>query len=272
MKVPIPAYYFKMDSITTLPIKKIVNEAKGIKSFYFEHKLEAKPGQFILLWLPRINEKPFSISYQDNGSFGITVSCVGPFTDKLCTMKEGDFVGFRGAFGNGYNIEGKNIVLVGGGYGTAPLSFLAEEAASKGINVNFIIGAKSQDYILFKDRFKDKAKLHFTTDDGSFGRKGFTTDVLKELLEKENIAKIFACGPEVMLKKVIEISDEFNVKCEISLERILKCGLGLCGNCVLDPNGLRVCKEGPVFDKEEIKQIKDFGAYKRDFSGKKIRL
>ena len=252
-------------------IKKIIKEAKGIKSFVFEHKLDAKPGQFIILWIPRLDEKPFGISYQDNKKFAITVSSVGAFTEKLCKMKEGDLVGIKGPYGNPFTIEGKRIALVAGGYGAGPIAFLADEAVKQRKKVYLIIGARNKDYLLYLDRFKNsKVKLLACTDDGSYGEKGFTTDLLGKMIKK--IDKVYACGPEIMMKYVLKLAEANNTDAEFSLERYMKCGQGLCGQCCVDETGWRVCKEGPVFNKKQIKQIKEFANYKREKSGKKVKL
>ena len=257
----------------TIKIEKIVNEAKNFKTFIFRHKLNAKPGQFIMLWLPRIDEKPFSISYQDKERFAITIMKVGPFTEKLFKLKEGDQVGIRGPYGNTFSLEKKKVVLVGGGCGTAPMGFLADELKKAGANPTFIIGAKSKEYLIYLDRMKkSKIKTIVATDDGSYGEKGFTTDLLKKSLEKSRIEKVYACGPEVMLKPVVEMCAKYAVPCEISMERYMKCGFGICGQCCVDNLGIRVCKEGPVFSGKIIRKMEEFGKHKRTASGKKVDL
>ena len=262
----------KIEQPITVKVEKIIDEAKDIKTFIFKHKLEAKPGQFIMFWLPRINQKPFGVSYLKEDSFGVTVSKVGPFTEEVFKLKENSYVGIQGPYGKEFEIRGTNVVLVGGGYGTAPLAFLADELIKKNKDVTFIIGAKTKEYLVYEKRFENKKiKIMYCTDDGSYGKKGFTTDVLKDIIN-EKIDMIYTCGPEIMMKKVIEISDLNNIECQVSLERYMKCGFGICGQCVVDPLGIRVCKEGPVFDKEIIKKISEFGEYKRDATGKKIRL
>jgi dihydroorotate dehydrogenase electron transfer subunit len=261
-----------------LKIREIIEEAKDIKTFIFRHNLDAKPGQFVNVWIPRVDEKPFSISYQDHEKFGITVSKVGPFSEKLHELNAGDLLGFRGPYGNPFSIqgsEGKNVVLVGGGCGTAPLAFLAEESIKNEIETHFIIGAKSKEYLLFEKRMKKSGiKTYFATDDGSHGFKGFTTDVLASILGKgeKKIDKVYACGPEMMLRKIVEICGQKNLPCEISLERYMKCGFGVCGHCCLDDSGLRVCVDGPVFSGEVANQIFEFGRHRRDETGKKIRI
>ncbi|MDP2750498.1 MAG: dihydroorotate dehydrogenase electron transfer subunit [Nanoarchaeota archaeon] len=283
----------------TIKIAKIIDEAKDIKTFVFNEKLAAKPGQYIMLWIPGVNEKPFSIAYQDRTKFAITVCAIGEFSKKLHGMKEGDIVGIRGPYGNYFKLgdaKTKSIVLVGGGYGSAPLSFLANNAKFHGYDVHFIIGARTKDYLLFEDRMKrSNVRLHYCTDDGSYGFKGFTTQLLEKIIEQHNgksakaknikikaskkdakdkprmeIGKIFVCGPDMMEKKVIEIAEKYDVPCEISMERYMKCGTGICGNCCVDYKGLRVCRDGPVFDAKIAKHIVDLGNYKRDAKGSKV--
>lgn len=264
----------KSEQPRMLRIERIVDEARDLKSFVFNHNLKAEPGQFVVLWIPGLDEKPFGVCFQDKNRFAITVSKVGPFTEQMHKLKEGDFVGIRGPYGNGFKIEGKHIVIVGGGYGSAPLAFLADEAHKKGgIEVDFIIGAKTKDYLLYEERMKRAGiKMHICTDDGSYGFKGFTTDVLKRLLAERDVDKVYACGPEIMMRFVIDNCDKHHVPCEVSLERYMKCGFGVCGQCCVDPLGIRMCKEGPVISGELAKQITEFSKYKRDACGKKVKL
>jgi len=282
----------RLEQPAALKIRKIIDEAEDIKTFIFNRSKDildekgyrrrafgetkaftAAPGQFLLLWLPRVNMKPFGISYQDKESFGITVCKVGPFTEKLFEKKVGDYVGIQGPHGTGFNTNCKNAILVGGGYGVAPLAFLADELAAAGVEVRFVIGAKYENLLLFRKRFKDsRVETIYITDDGSYGVKGFTTDALKKELENDSsIDMIYTCGPEIMMKKVIELSDEFNVECQASLERYMKCGFGICGQCCCDDSGVRICINGPVFSKEYIKKnITEFAGCKRDSTGKKV--
>lgn len=259
----------KLEQPITLPIKRIDRENSQVKSFYFDIDLKARPGQFIMFWLPRVNLKPFGVSHQKNGETGITICNVGPTTEKIFKLKAGDIVGLQGPYGTSYNTEGyKNIALVAGGYGVAPLSFLADENKDK--NIDFIIGASCSDALLFKNRRKDaNIKMHLCTDDGSCGFKGFVTDKLIELLDMKDIDLVCACGPEMMQKKVIEICEKKNIPAQISLERYMKCGFGICGQCVVDPLGIRMCKEGPVISADLCKKIYEFGKYHRDGTGKK---
>jgi dihydroorotate dehydrogenase electron transfer subunit len=263
-----------MEQPTIVKIEKIIDEAKDFKTFIFKYPLGATPGQFIMVWLPGIDEKPISISFQEPERFGITVFKVGKFTEELFKLKPNDKVGIRGPYGNGFSLKGKNAALVGGGCGGAPMGFLADELKKRGIKVHFIIGARCKDSLLFLERMKHSGiKTYAATDDGSFGFKGYTTNVLERVLKENKIDIVYTCGPEIMMKFVVDICDKFNVPCEVSLERFMKCGgSGICGSCTLDPTGWRVCKEGPVFTGNAIKQLEEFGKYKRAKSGKKVKL
>lgn len=259
----------------TIPLKVAEVKKEGCAAtLFFDYPLNAKPGQFVMLWIPRVGQKPMSVSYQGNGRFGLTVFPVGPFSEAAVSLKQGAPVGILGPYGSHFRLpESGPIAVVGGGCGSAPVAFLAEEALAKGMKVFFLEGARDRSRLLFLDRMeKAGAEVMVSTDDGSMGRKGFATDLLRELLQKEKISKVFTCGPEIMMKKVIEATDEFGVPCEISMERYMKCGFGVCGQCAVDELGIRVCKEGPVLPKETARRIKEFGAYRRDTTGKKISI
>ncbi|MFH2021441.1 MAG: dihydroorotate dehydrogenase electron transfer subunit [archaeon] len=266
-----------MSDINAVFIKKskileVHDEASNIKTFVLHGNLNSRPGQFVMLYIPGLNERPFSI-YEDNkDKFSVTVARLGEFTSKLFELKSGDFISYYGPFGKPFEITGKHIALVGGGYGSAPLTYLAKEALKIGIKSELIIGARTKDLLLYQQKEYAKGIIrHYCTDDGSFGFKGFITIKLKDLLETDKtIDMIYTVGPELMMKKVVEISDEFNISCQISLERYMKCGYGICGSCSVDPMGIRMCMEGPCINKELAKKVTEFGKYHRDGSGKKI--
>jgi len=254
-------------------IEDIVNEAKDINTYWFKGSIDAKPGQFVMMWIPAAGQKPFGISYQEDNRFAVTVKKVGPFTTKLFDRKINEIVGIQGPYGRGFSGKGKNIALVGGGYGTAPLGFLADEMAKPGRAVFFITGAATAEYIMFRERFKNKrVRMVFSTDDGSCGHHGFCTDCLADLLSTEKIDRVYCCGPELMMHEVFRICMGKNTQAEFSLERHLKCGFGVCGSCCLDGTGWRVCREGPVFTLDELKHVSEFGKYKRDASGRRVKV
>ncbi len=260
----------KQEKPTILKIKKIKQETSQIKTFIFDYDLGATPGQFIMLWIPRVDQIPISISRQNKNSFELSVMKVGNGTQKLFDMKVGDQLGISGPYGKGFNIKPKSkIILVGGGCGSAPLRFLAEEAKRKKCQITFITGASTSKDVLFKRALPGSCLI--STDDGSEGHKGFTTDILEEKLsnKKNKFNKIYTCGPEIMMKKVVDICYKYKVSCEVSLERYMKCGFGLCGQCSVDPEGICICQEGPVFSGLRVRKIKEFGNYFRDKTGVK---
>jgi dihydroorotate dehydrogenase electron transfer subunit len=109
-----------------------------------------------------------------------------------------------------------------------------------------------------------------STDDGSFGYHGFASDLAKKILEKERFDQIITCGPEKMMKKILELGLEYKIPVQASLERHMKCGIGICDSCAID--GWHVCKDGPVFDNKKLGKMKDFGRFKRDASGRRVRI
>jgi len=252
-------------------IDEIVDEAKDIRTFWLKESLVAVPGQFVMVWIPGEGLRPFGISCLEKPRFGITIRNVGPLTGKIFRLKRGDSVGIQGPYGNGFSGSGNSVAIVGGGYGVAPLAFLAEELMKKNKKVFLITGAVSEPYLLYRKRFEGKKiKLLYSTDDGSYGQKGFCTDCLEEIIGKKKIDYVYSCGPEMMMGKVAGICKRNRVPGEFSLERHMKCGFGVCGSCCVDGTGLRVCRDGPVFTLEQLSKIAEFGRYKRDASGRKV--
>ena len=230
-----------------LTIKKVISENFRTKTFVTDKKINARPGQFIMVWLPGKAEKPFSLTNNDPLTF--TVMSVGNFSKTLNNqIKAGNKVWFRGPFGKGVfkSAPGKKV-LVSGGCGCVPLYYLVKMIKDKK-SCRVIVGGKTKKELLFDKRFKKLGlKVIITTDDGSEGLKGFTIDALEKILAKEKISCVYACGPKIMLRKVAEMCDKFKVKYQISLEAIMKCGFGICGSCSC--GGKLVCEDGPVFTK-----------------------
>jgi dihydroorotate dehydrogenase electron transfer subunit len=251
-------------------IKKIIKENQKVKTFILEEKIKAIPGQYLMIWLPGIGEKPFSIS--NPNPLTLAVAQVGPFSSVLHKLASGKRLGYRGPMGQGFKIAGKKILLVGGGYGMAPLYFLTQEALRKKKRVFVILGAKKKGELLYEKRFKKLgAKVFVTTDDGSYGRKGLATDIAVEVIKREKIDTVYSCGPEKMMVVLGKICQELKIPYFLSLERFMKCGgLGICGQCEI--NGVLVCRKGPVFNYRFLAKLSDFGEIRRDQSGMKIEL
>jgi dihydroorotate dehydrogenase electron transfer subunit len=225
-------------------IAKIIEENAQVKTFGLEAAVEADPGQFIMVWLPRVDEKPFSLV--DADPVTITVAKVGPFTEKLHRLKIDDRIWFRGPLGQGFELMGERILLIGGGYGVAPLAFLAQRAAGAGRRITAVIGARSRADLVFPRRFAELGcSVVLATEDGSAGVRGLATDVAESLLERGEVDAVYACGPEAMLNRVLELCRGYRLSCQLSLEKYMRCGLGVCGSC--QRGGRLVCRDGPVF-------------------------
>ena len=235
-----------------------------------------------MIWVPGVDEIPMSISsYNESGDWAITVKDVGECTNSINNLKVGDYIGVRGPLGTSFQIpqdKNKKIYLIGGGIGMVPLRFFASELKKLEYNFILIEGARNEAEIMFSKEFDgynhENLEFHYCTDDGSFGEKGFATDLFKYLIEKENAQNcvVFTCGPEIMMYKILQLCTEKKIEMYASLERIMRCGCGLCGLCVLDPLGVLVCKDGPVFNSRNLVDVDDFGKFKRDFSGRKVSI
>jgi len=257
----------------THPIAHIVRETAHVQTFTFKVSLGAKPGQFVMVWLPGVDEVPMSVAEDDGKELKITFFAAGDMTEKLAQCKEGDLVGLRGPFGTHYTWEKKQkLALLAGGYGAAPMHFVAKEAAKDGCTVDVFVGARGKEHLLYLDALcaLKRVALHVATDDGSQGFKGTNVAALVEELDGgARYDQLFACGPERMLVAVSQLSAQRKIPSQLSLERYMKCGYGLCGNCVVDPLGIRLCTDGPVVKNDLCMEITEFGKFHRDDVGKK---
>ena len=240
-------------------IEDVQEEARNVKTFFFQDNSDPQPGQFYMIWLPRVDEFPMSVSYI--GKFkGFTVKKIGEGTAKMHELQRGDRLWIRGPYGKGFRVEEGRALIVGGGTGIATLAPLAEILENR----NIIIAAKSKDEIIFRNRFK--GEVFFATDDGSLGFKGFATELAKKMMEDEDYGIIYTCGPELMIRKMVDMARENGIKIQASLERYMKCGIGICDSCSI--NGYRVCVDGPVFDEKLLFTMDELGRRWRAKSGK----
>ena len=245
-------------------------EANNIKTITFYYPGKIHPGQFFMIWIPDVDEIPMSVSYVNEDIRGITFRKVGDATGALYDLKPGDKIGIRGPYGNGFNLRGENILFVGGGTGIATLAPAIEMAIKQKISSTIVLGFKNKSDIFFTKRFnKNIVKIIITTDDGSVGKKGYASDYAKTILKEDKIDTIITCGPEVMMKILLDNCK--NISFQASLERYMKCSIGLCGQCCIG-KGLRVCIDGPVFNGKTLKNVKDFGKYRRDSAGRMLPI
>jgi dihydroorotate dehydrogenase electron transfer subunit len=246
--------------VTLTEIKK---ETPSVKTFFFDRTLTFEPGQFVMAWVPEVDEIPMALSSQNS----ITVQKAGDATGAMFDLKEGASLGIRGPFGNGFT-RGEKMLAIAGGVGAAPLLPLARSDCV----MTMLLGARTEKELLFVDQLDESTDVVIATDDGTLGQRGFVTDLLKDI----NLAtydRIAVCGPEPMMRAVLAALDNAGsaAKTEFSLHRYMKCGVGICGSCCIDPEGLRVCRDGPVFNGEQLKKS-EFGHYSRDASGRRKNI
>jgi len=264
------------NSLRTMQIVRIRNESPTVKTFTFTDKLcsKAKPGQFLMLWIPGIDEIPLSILDAGNNLVSVSVKTVGDATRHLHALETGATIGVRGPFGNNFTESRGRVLLIGGGTGTAPLLFLAKQLYAKTERLSFVEGAKTKDELLFVRElggFCNEKNLITTTEDGTAGLQCLVTQPLTSILEKEKFDMIYTCGPEVMVKKIFEMTEKRKLPIEASLERLMRCGIGLCGSCMIGK--WRVCRDGPVFNSAQLREIQEeLGISKLGFDGSRIPL
>ena len=236
-------------SRTSLPqaarIVEMADESPRVRTFVCDLSMEAEPGQFVMAWLPSVDEKPFSLVRANPVT--LTVARAGPFTRVLHGLAPGDLLWLRGPLGRAFTLPGfkARILLIAGGYGVAPLHFLAERALTAGHEVTTVIGAQTAADVIFAGRFAAVGTpVVITTDDGSLGEQGLVTVAADRLLAKAQHDAVFACGPEPMLDAVESLVRARKLPAQLSYERYMRCGLGVCGSCA--HKGWLVCSDGPV--------------------------
>lgn len=275
------AYHTSASKMRTTKIVKVQDESADVKSLSFSDKLcaNADPGQFVMIWIPRVDEVPMSLSSSNAAqkTAAVTVKRVGEATTVLDAMKVSDVIGVRGPFGRGYETSRVlKVMIVGGGTGLASLAPLVEKLAKKRTNITLMLGAKTRGELLFLNRLTSilagKARIVATTEDGTYGLRGLVTTQAEDVLAKgERFDTIYACGPERMMHKMFLLSKKFDVRLQASLERFMKCAIGLCGTCVIGK--YRICRDGPVFSGEQLLEVeKEFGKFRRGFDGRRVAV
>jgi len=258
----------------TFTITEIRTENYRTKTFIFDKPLpDAQPGQYVMAWLPDVGEKPFSIAGAN--PLALMVVAVGPFSEALHRLDVDDRVWVRGPLGQGFTLRGRHHLLVGGGYGVAPLLFLARTSLTDGHTVDVCIGARTGEDVLLAGAFgstdstdfnrlaekkpvssvQSVDKLSITTEDGTLGERGLVTQAVEAAIAARRPDCVYACGPVPMLTALAQQCQAHNLPHQFSWEAHLRCGLGICGSCELNaqtrqvaniPAGWLVCKDGPV--------------------------
>jgi dihydroorotate dehydrogenase electron transfer subunit len=240
---------------------------------------EARPGQFVQIAAPEGREillrRPFSVHRASKrggwaGTLEVVFDVIGPGTAWLSSLSRHDVVDVIGPLGRpfAHPPQPTRCLLVGGGYGAAPLYFLAEELRARGMEVHLILGARSHDRVFKPVEGRRLAhSLVVTTDDGSMGHRGIVTDVMPSVMGRTKAQVVYACGPNPMLRSVSELCGSRGVPCQVAVEELMACGLGVCWTCVVPVFGsqgrgwwnVRACTEGPVFNGARIWWDRWFG-------------
>jgi dihydroorotate dehydrogenase electron transfer subunit len=250
-----------------------VIENRTLNREFFVLKLESEqqlpeimPGQFVEAKIEGSTStflrRPFSIydvDYQKN-QLNLLIKKAGDGTTHLANIEKDKYLNIIYPLGNFFSKPPSDrVLLIGGGTGVAPLLFLGKYFKSQlGIIPEFLLGYRTKDLIIEYDKFADMGEVHITTEDGSFGHKGFV--IHHPILSKENkhIDKIYTCGPEIMMKALAKYAFENNVECEASLENLMGCGIGACLCCVvdtIDSGNVNTCTDGPIFNTKKLKWL-----------------
>ena len=244
-------------------IEKMEQIGTGIFSMWIEDReiaFEAMPGQFMSLYCKdgsRLLPRPISICEIDKekGLIRLVFRVAGKGTEEFAKMKQGDFIDVMGPLGNGFKLEGKKAILIGGGIGIPPMLELAKELQCE---KQIVLGYRDGDTFL-KDEFDLYGTVYVATEDGAVGTKGNVIDAINKNTLEADI--IFACGPAPMLRGVKKYALCHGIKAQISLEERMACGIGACLACVCktkekdahsNVNNKRICKDGPVFLSTEV--------------------
>ena len=212
---------------------------------FAEIRVDGSPSTFL--------RRPISINYVDRSRNEVwfLIQLVGDGTRRLAEATKGDIINIVLPLGNGFTmpqISSDKLLLVGGGVGTAPMLYLGEQLAKNGSKPTFLLGARTDKDLLQLDDFASYGEVYTTTEDGSYGEKGYVTQ--HSILNKIKFEQIYTCGPKPMMMAVAKYAKSNNINCEVSLENMMACGVGACLCCVenTDEGHLCVCKEGPVFN------------------------
>lgn len=238
-------------------IVQVVDESPRVRTLVLDRRMLAEPGQFVMAWLPGVDEKPFSLVRADPVT--LTIARVGPFSSAVHRLGIGDRLWLRGPLGRPFILPGTGtpsqfqaegvirgaLLLAAGGYGVAPLHFLAERVRALDWEVWVVIGAQTAAEVVLADRFAALgAQVYITTEDGSLGQRGLATDAVERLLHQTHFQSLYACGPEPMLEAIEGLARRYCLPAQLSYERYMRCAFGVCGSCAR--GGWLVCRDGPI--------------------------
>ena len=249
-------------------IEKIIDETPTVRTLVFSDEVLSGvlPGQFAMVWIPGVNELPMSVMItQEKDKAAFTVRKRGESSTAMYNLTVGDYIGVRGPYGNCFDIKDGKLLLIGGGTGLVPLLRLIT-FCKPSHDITLLMGAQTKEEIFFEDLAnklleKNEHQVIPVTEDGTYGIKGFVTDALEELLEKSSFDAVYTCGPELMMYKTVKLALSNQIFVQASLERMMKCGSGICGSCCINED--LVCRDGTIFDGGYLMKNDEFGHYHR---------
>ena len=253
-------------------IEKIIDETPTVRTLVFSDEVLSGvlPGQFAMVWIPGVNELPMSVMItQEKDKAAFTVRKRGESSTAINNLTVGDYIGVRGPYGNCFDIKDGKLLLIGGGTGLVPLLRLIT-FCKPSHDITLLMGAQTKEEIFFEDLAnklleKNEHQVIPVTEDGTYGKKGFVTDALEELLEKSSFDAVYTCGPELMMYKTVKLALSNQIFVQASLERMMKCGVGICGSCCINED--LVCRDGTIFAGDYLMENDEFGHYFRAKSG-----
>ena len=253
-------------------IEKVIEETPTVRTLVFSDEVFANvlPGQFAMVWIPGVNELPMSVMITlEKGKGAFTVRKHGAASTSLYNLQVGDYIGMRGPYGNSFSIKQGKILLVGGGTGLVPLMRLLT-FLKRTDEVTVLIGAKTKEEVFFEKLANqilenNKHQVIVVTEDGTYGKSGLVTDEMEKLISEKKFDAVYTCGPEKMMHKVVQLAHGKKFHVQASLERMMKCGMGICGSCCAGE--VLVCKDGTVFDGDYLLSNKEFGYTHRNKAG-----
>jgi len=257
---------------TICKIEKVIDETPTVRTLIFSDNVlaNALPGQFAMVWVPSGNELPMSIMViQEKGKAAFTIRKYGEASTALYNLKVDEVIGVRGPYGNSFQLKQGKLLLVGGGTGLVPLMRLLTFVKSTD-EITLLMGAKTKSEVFFETLAsnlleKNKNEIIVTTEDGTFGQVGLVTNVVEKLFQTRNFDGVYTCGPELMMAKTIQLATSKGFFVQASLERMMKCGIGICGSCCI--NEELVCRDGTIFEGEHLKSLSEFGYMYRNKAG-----
>lgn len=235
-------------------VEKIENLGQG----YFINWLSSpslvkdfEPGQFLMIEAGQYLMRPFSVFDIKDDCIGILYKVIGSGTEYLSKVQEGHSLKLNGPLGKGFTLPSKDktILIIAGGIGIAPFPFFIKQAVKEGFAIKVLYGARNVSDLVCLKEISSLCEINTITDDGSSGRKGFVTELLREELNKNLNCEVVVCGPTPMLNKAIDICEEYKLVAQVSFEEHMACGYGICMSCVVENKEgkyIRTCIEGPV--------------------------